>query len=82
MKAKEKVRAGARLKVVLRNVQEGRVTITLGGRKLGSVRIDGDRVKVWKKVPGRLKGKKVLRVLDRHGDLLARTTVRVMRKKR
>jgi len=81
VRVKDKVRAGAMLKVRGRYLQVPKVSITLGGKKLGTAKVDDGRFVVRRKVPARLSGRTVLRVLDRAGEVLARTTVRVLKSK-
>lgn len=78
-KVPAEVRAGKKMKIVARGLQEHRIKIRLGGRKLGGATVEDGRVKVWKKVPGELKGKAVFRLLGREGEVLFRTTIKVLR---
>lgn len=77
---KHKVKAGKTLRIRIRGLSVSRVEITLGGRKLAVAKVDDGRVSVRPVVPQNMSGRKVLRVLDRRGELLARTTVRVVRR--
>ena len=81
VRVKDKVRAGTMLKIRGRDLQVRKVSITLGGRKLGSARVEDGRFVVTRRVPKSLSGKTVLRVLDRNGEVLVRATVRVVRRK-
>lgn len=58
-----------------------RVSITLGGKKLGTVKVIDGKVSVTRVVPKNLSGKAVLRVRDREGEVLVRATIRVVRTK-
>ncbi|WP_165355057.1 family 78 glycoside hydrolase catalytic domain [Nocardioides oleivorans] len=77
---KSKVGAGKKLKVRIRDLSVNKVSITLAGKKLGTVKVKDGKVSVTVTVPKNLSGKKVLRVLDRKGEVLLQTTVRVVRK--
>lgn len=77
---KGKVRAGKRITVRISNLSVDRVSVTLGGRKLGSVQVKGGNALLKPVVPKTLKGRTVLRVRDRSGNVLARATVRVVKR--
>ncbi|MCF6378275.1 hypothetical protein L2K70_11735 [Nocardioides KLBMP 9356] len=81
VRVKDKVRAGKMLKIRGRDLSATKVSITLGGKKLGTAKVEDGRFAVTRKVPKNLSGKAVLRVLDRSGDVLVRTTVKVLRRK-
>jgi expansin (peptidoglycan-binding protein) len=81
VRVKDKVRAGTMLKVRGRDLPVRKVSITLGGKKLGTAKVTDGRFVVTRMVPKSLKGRTVLRVLDRKGEVLVRATVRVMRRK-
>ena len=74
-----KVRAGESFKVIGRNLTVRKVSITLGGRELGTVKVKDGRFRVTKVAPKRLSGRTVLRLLDRDGDVVARTSIRVLK---
>ena len=75
-----KVRAGKRIKVRGRHLPVNKVRVTLGGRKLAIVKVRNGRFVVRKVVPKRLSGRKVLRVLDRRGEVIVSTRVRIRRR--
>ncbi|MBS2939798.1 hypothetical protein KDN32_18810 [Nocardioides sp. J2M5] len=79
VRVKRTVRAGKVLKVRGRDVAAAKVRITLGGRKLAVVKVVDGRFVARKVVPENLSGRKVLRVLDRKGEVLFRTTLRIKR---
>ncbi|MCF6378276.1 hypothetical protein L2K70_11740 [Nocardioides KLBMP 9356] len=81
VRVRDKVRAGKMLKIRGRDLSVTKVSITLGGKKLGTAKVEDGRFVVTRKVPKNLSGKAVLRVLDRSGDVLVRTTVKVLRSK-
>jgi hypothetical protein len=81
VRVKGEVRAGAAFKIRGRDLQVRKVSITLGGEKLGTAKVTDGRFAVSRTVPKSLSGKTVLRVLDRKGEVLARATVRVLRRK-
>lgn len=81
VRVKDKVRAGKALKVRGRDLSVNKVNITLAGKKLATAKVKGGRFKVTRIVPKNLSGKKVLRVLDRKGEVLVKTTVRVLKRK-
>jgi hypothetical protein len=81
VRVKDKVRAGTMLKIRGRDLTVGKVSITLGGKKLGTAEVEDGRFAVSRKVPNSLKGRTVLRVLDRKGEVLVRVAVRVVRRK-
>jgi len=81
VKVKGKVKAGARLKIRIRDLSVNKVKVTLGGKKLAVAKVSGGKVTVTKTVPKNLAGKKVLRVLDRDGEVLFKTTIKVVNKK-
>ncbi|WP_210502741.1 alpha-L-rhamnosidase [Nocardioides xinjiangensis] len=81
VKVKSKVRAGKRVKIRVRDLAVKKVTFTLGGRKLGAVEVKDGKAVLIARVPRSLSGKTVLRVLDRGGDVLAKATIRVVRRK-
>ena len=81
VRVKDKVRAGKVLKIRGRDLSVNKVSITLGGKKLGTAKVADGRFSVKRKVPKNLFGKTVLRVLDRTGEVIVRATVRVLRRK-
>ncbi|MCF6378273.1 hypothetical protein L2K70_11725 [Nocardioides KLBMP 9356] len=81
VRVKDKVRAGKMLKIRGRDLAVNKVSITLGGKKLGTAKVEDGRFVVVRKVPKNLSGKAVLRVLDRTGDVLVRATVKVLKRK-
>lgn len=81
VRVKEKVRAGGNLKIRGRDLSVNKVSITLGGKKLGTAKVADGKFVVWRKVPKSLSGRTVLRVLDRKGEVIVRATVRVLRRK-
>ena len=56
-----------------------KVSITLGGKKLGTVKVKDGKVAVTRVAPKNLSGKKVLRVLNRKGEVVAKTTIKVLK---
>ncbi|MBA2954060.1 hypothetical protein HZF07_10055 [Nocardioides sp. CGMCC 1.13656] len=81
VRVKDKVRAGATLRIRGRDFPVSKVSITLGGKKLGTAEVTDGKFDVRRRVPTSLSGKTVLRVLDRTGDVLVRTTVKVLKRK-
>lgn len=81
VRVKDKVRAGAPMKIRGRDLSVTKVRITLGGKKLAVVKVKDGRFTVKKVVPKNLKGTKVLRVLDRKGQTLVAAKVRILKRK-
>ncbi|WP_207208652.1 glycosyl hydrolase [Nocardioides oleivorans] len=77
---KGKVKAGQRLKVRIRDLSVNKVELTLGGRKLAVAKVKDGKVTITTVVPRGMTGRKVLRVLDRKGTVLYKTTVRVTKR--
>ena len=80
VRVKDKVRAGATLRIRGRDFPVEKVSITVGGKKLGTAKVTDGKFEIRRRVPTSLSGKTVLRVLDRKGEVLVRTTVRVVRR--
>jgi alpha-L-rhamnosidase len=78
---KSKVKAGKKIKIRVRDLSINRVSLTLGGKKLGTVKVKDGKAVLVAKVPKSLSGKTVLRVLNRKGDVLAKATIRVMKRR-
>jgi alpha-L-rhamnosidase len=81
VRVKKQVRAGKPMKIRGRDLSVNKVRISLGGKKLAVVKVKDGRFTVKKVVPKNLKGRKVLRILDRKGETLVKTTVRVIKRK-
>jgi hypothetical protein len=79
VRVKGKVRAGRPIKLRGRDFSASKVRISLGGKKLAVAKVEDGRFTVRKVVPKGLKGRKVLRVVDRKGTTVFRTTVRVLK---
>ncbi|WP_210438579.1 glycosyl hydrolase [Nocardioides xinjiangensis] len=80
VRVKSKVKAGRSIRIRGRDLPVSKVRITLGGKKLGTAEVEDGRFTVTRKVPGNLSGRRVLRILDRRGEVLARAVVRVVRR--
>ena len=78
---KGKVRAGKAFKIRVRDLAVNKVSITLAGKKLGTVKVKDGKVAVTRIVPKNLSGTSVLRVLNRKGEVLAKTTIKVLKRK-
>lgn len=81
VRIKDKVRAGQKITVRGRDLAVNKVRITFGGKKLAVVKVEDGRFKVRRVVPKGMKGRKVLRVLDRKGEVLVQAKVRVLKRK-
>jgi alpha-L-rhamnosidase len=81
VRVKSKVQAGKKLRIRISDLSVNKVSITLGGKKLGTVKVKDGKVSVTRVVPKNLSGTSVLRILDRTGEVLARTTIRVVKGK-
>jgi alpha-L-rhamnosidase len=81
VRVKAEVRAGQPMKIRGRDFSVPKVRITLAGKKIAVVKVEDGRFAVREVVPKNLKGKKALRILDRKGEVLVKTTVRVMKRK-
>lgn len=77
---KGKIKAGKQVTVRVRDLSVSKIKVTLGGKKLAVVKVRDGRASVTAVVPKNLKGRKVLRVLDRSGHVLAQMTVRVVKR--
>ncbi|WP_210502743.1 glycosyl hydrolase [Nocardioides xinjiangensis] len=82
VRVKSTVKAGTSVRIRGRNLPVSKVGITLGGKKLATAEVEDGRFEVRAKVPNHLSGRKVLRVLDRRGEGLVSTTVKVVAKQK
>jgi hypothetical protein len=81
VRVKSKVQAGKKLTIRVRDLSVNKVSITLGGKKLGTMTVKDGKVSLTRVVAKSLAGKKVLRVLDSTGEVLVRATIRVVKRK-